>query len=31
MLQSMGSQIIGDNIATEQEQQSIGQEEVPHL
>ena len=31
MLQSMGSQIIGDDIATEQEQQSMGQEAVPYL
>ena len=31
MLHSIGSQIIGDNRATEQEQQSMGQEAVPHL
>ena len=26
-----GSQRVGQNIATEQEQESMGQEEVPHL
>ena len=31
MLQSMGSQRVEHNIVNEQEEQSMGQEEVPHL